>query len=619
MNVQVPGTDQARSFSFSSGPGADEVGFLIRNTTYGVLTTYLRERAKTGDKISFNGPLGSFYLRKIERPVLFLAGGTGLAPFLSMLHKIEQDGASEHPIHLIFGVTNDADLVEVEKLEGYASRMSNFTFTCVVAAEESSYPNKGFVTHHMKPEHLHDGFVDVYLCGPPPMVDAVRKYLADQGIEPASFYYEKFSGSGVVSEIGESHVKAVDSDEAFDTRMALELGAAQLIVGRLSAEQLAEYRRLAEATGQFIKDGHFTDPAGFREANSAFHLFPIEATANEVLLEAYRKLLVQEYMGQVLTPSVDVVGDITQDHIQIVDAFESGDFEALRRIISSITPTTPRRRCGRGSRSRGARVEMIFPARFDGKTLVVTGAAQGLGEAVATRAAREGGRSPWWTAPRTCTRSPRSSRRGRADCAFTADLEQYRDGATVMAAARKRGCGRIDILINNVGGAINFKPYVEFTEEQIVAEIRRSLFPTLWCCRAVLPFMVERRQGTIVNVSSAAARGIHRIPYSAAKGGVNALTASLAWEYADHGIRVVATAPGGIEAPPRKVSRGTPQPQSDQEKAWFQAHIDQTLTSSLMHRYGTLDEEVAPILFLASDEASYITGTRLPVAGGDPG
>ena len=64
----------------------------------------------------------------------------------------------------------------------------------MVAAEESSYPNKGFVTHHMKPEHLNDGFVDIYLCGPPPMVDAVRKYLADQGIEPASFYYEKFSG-----------------------------------------------------------------------------------------------------------------------------------------------------------------------------------------------------------------------------------------------------------------------------------------------------------------------------------------------------------------------------------------------------------------------------------------
>ena len=95
--------------------------FLIRNTTHGVLTTYLRDRAKPGDKIEFNGPLGSFYLREIKRPVLFLAGGTGLAPFLSMLDKIEQDGGSEHPIHLIFGVTNDADLVKVDELEGYAA------------------------------------------------------------------------------------------------------------------------------------------------------------------------------------------------------------------------------------------------------------------------------------------------------------------------------------------------------------------------------------------------------------------------------------------------------------------------------------------------------------------
>jgi NAD(P)H-flavin reductase/ferredoxin len=334
VNVSVPGTDQARSFSFATGPGADELGFLIRNTEYGVLTTYLRDRAKVGDQVEFNGPLGSFYLRKIERPVLFLAGGTGLAPFLSMLHKIERDGGSEHPIHLIFGVTNDPDLVGIDELEGYAERLPNFTFRCVVAADQSSYPHKGFGTHHMQPEHLNDGLVDIYLCGPPPMVDAVRKYLADQGIQPASFYYEKFSGSGLVSEIGESHVKAVDSDQAFDTRMALELGASQLVLGKLSSEQLAEYRRLAEATGQFIKDGHFTDPAGFREANSAFHLFPIEATGNPVLVEAYRKLLVQEYMGQVLTPSVDLVGDITQDHIDIVQAFERGDFEALRGIIA---------------------------------------------------------------------------------------------------------------------------------------------------------------------------------------------------------------------------------------------------------------------------------------------
>ena len=262
---------------------------------------------------------------------------------------------------------------------------------------------------------------------------------------------------------------------------------------------------------------------------------------------------------------------------------------------------------------------MIFPGRFEGKALVVTGAAQGLGEAVATRAAREGG------AVALVDRSElvhevaeKLASEGAQTVALISDLERYLGASTAMAAARNH-FGRIDILINNVGGTIWAKPYAHYTEAEIEAEIRRSLFPTMWCCRAVLPFMVERQQGTIVNVSSVATRGLNRVPYAAAKGGVNALTASLAWEYAEHGIRVVATAPGGIEAPPRRIARGPQAEQSEQEKAWYQTIVDQTIGSSLLHRYGTLDEEVAPILFLASDEASYITGTRLPVAGGDLG
>ena len=262
---------------------------------------------------------------------------------------------------------------------------------------------------------------------------------------------------------------------------------------------------------------------------------------------------------------------------------------------------------------------MIFPGRFEGKVLVVTGSAQGLGEAVATRAVREGG------AVVLVDRSPivhevaeKLASEGAQTVALVSDLERYMGASTAMAAARNH-FGRIDILINNVGGTIWAKPYAHYTESEIEAEIRRSLFPTMWCCRAVLPFMVERQQGTIVNVSSVATRGLNRVPYAAAKGGVNALTASLAWEYADQGVRIVATAPGGIEAPPRRIARGSQTEQSEQEKAWYQTIVDQTIGSSLLHRYGTLDEEVAPILFLASDEASYITGTRLPVAGGDLG
>ncbi|WP_253448717.1 benzoate diol dehydrogenase BenD [Halomonas sp. Y3] len=257
--------------------------------------------------------------------------------------------------------------------------------------------------------------------------------------------------------------------------------------------------------------------------------------------------------------------------------------------------------------------------RFKDKVMVITGAAQGIGKRVAERAGAEGARLALVDrADLIHEVVAELTEQGVEAVALQADLETWAGAAEVMAKSVER-FGRIDILVNNVGGAINFKPFTEFSESEIAAEVTRSLMPTLWCCRAVLPTMVEQGGGVIVNVSSVATRGIHRIPYSAAKGGVNALTESLAFEYAEHGIRVAAAGIGGTEAPPRKISRGTPEPRNETEKAWFQAHIDQTKQSCLMKRYGTLDEMAAPILFLASDEASYITGSVLPVGGGDQG
>jgi NAD(P)-dependent dehydrogenase (short-subunit alcohol dehydrogenase family) len=265
------------------------------------------------------------------------------------------------------------------------------------------------------------------------------------------------------------------------------------------------------------------------------------------------------------------------------------------------------------------RPRFVTPGRFEGKVVVVTGAAQGIGRAVAERAAAEGAQLV--LVDRSALVHELADELladGAKTIAVEADLEQWW-GAEAALREAQDWQGRLDVLVNNVGGAINFKPYVEFSEAEILAEINRSLMPTLWCCRAVLPGMVRHGGGVIVNVSSAATRGVHRIPYSAAKGGINALTASLALEYADAGIRVVATAPGGTEAPVRRISRGTPESRTRQQRQWFQAHIDQTLDSALLGRYGTLDEQAAAILFLASDEASYITGSVLPVAGGDLG
>jgi dihydroxycyclohexadiene carboxylate dehydrogenase len=258
--------------------------------------------------------------------------------------------------------------------------------------------------------------------------------------------------------------------------------------------------------------------------------------------------------------------------------------------------------------------------RFTGKRVIVTGAAQGIGRGVALAVAAEGGRVLAVDRAEIVEEVVAEiAAAGGTAVALRTDLESWA-GACSMVERCVAVFGGVDVLVNNVGGTIWAKPYEFYEEAQVEAEIRRSLFPTLWGCRAVLPPMLEQGSGVIVNVSSVATRGVHRVPYSAAKGGVNALTASLAMEVAGRGIRVNATAPGGTEAPPRRVPRNADAvAPSAQEAAWYQGVVDQTRESSLMHRYGTMEEQVAPILFLASDEASYLTGTVMPVAGGDLG
>ncbi|MEC5211261.1 dihydroxycyclohexadiene carboxylate dehydrogenase [Psychrobacter sp. PL15] len=256
--------------------------------------------------------------------------------------------------------------------------------------------------------------------------------------------------------------------------------------------------------------------------------------------------------------------------------------------------------------------------RFENKVCIVTGAAQGIGRGVALRLAAEGGQvvlADFSLLVEDVLAEIKAN--GGQAVNIKVDLETYQGAQDTINKALDT-YGRIDILVNNVGGAIWMKPFVNFSEEEINKEISRSLFPTLWCCRAVLPAMIKQQSGTIVNVSSVATRGINRIPYSTSKGGVNAMTASLAYEYASDGIRINAVATGGTEAPPRKIPRNN-KPLTDDEKSWMDAVVNQTIDRTFMGRYGTIDEQVNAITFLASDESSYITGSTIPVGGGDEG
>jgi benzoate/toluate 1,2-dioxygenase reductase subunit len=194
VNVSVPGTSQTRSYSFSSMPREGVVEFLVRNIPNGLMSSYLAGSARPGDALTLTGPIGSFYLRDVTRPLLFLAGGTGLAPFLAMLESLRHKETGQ-PIHMIYGVTNDADLVELDKLAAFAAAIPGFTYVTVVADPASTHERKGYVTHHLPDAALHGGNLDLYLCGPPPMVDAVRGTLAERGVKPANFHFEKFNPS----------------------------------------------------------------------------------------------------------------------------------------------------------------------------------------------------------------------------------------------------------------------------------------------------------------------------------------------------------------------------------------------------------------------------------------
>jgi dihydroxycyclohexadiene carboxylate dehydrogenase len=257
--------------------------------------------------------------------------------------------------------------------------------------------------------------------------------------------------------------------------------------------------------------------------------------------------------------------------------------------------------------------------RFADKVAIVTGAAQGIGKGVALRMAREGARvvladanEPFCLAVRDEIRAAG----GHAD-ALIVNLETAA-GARKLVDHAIGLHGHIDIAVHNVGGTIWAKPFWEYEEAQIEHEITRSLWPTLWGCRAVIGHMRERRAGVIVNIGSVAVRSIYRVPYAAAKAGVHAITVCMAEELGDCGVRVNCVAPGGVDAGARNIPRN-PEPLSAHELEIKRHMTATTIANTPLARYGTVDEIASTVCYLASDEASYITGQVIYVAGGANG
>jgi 3-oxoacyl-[acyl-carrier protein] reductase len=243
---------------------------------------------------------------------------------------------------------------------------------------------------------------------------------------------------------------------------------------------------------------------------------------------------------------------------------------------------------------------------LDGKTALVTGSSRGIGVATATVMARHGAdvvvncRETIDLAEELAGRIRAMGRRALAIQADVTDREQVRRMVNAIIAE----WGRIDILVNNVGHAYYYR--IETLEpEEWYHSVDENLSSQVYCAQAVLPGMLERSWGRIVNISSISAqRGSPSgdLTYSACKAGILALTKTLARQYAIRGITVNAVAPGIIDA-------GMTENMPAERRM-------QVMTAVPVGRMGRAEEVGETVAFLASDRASYVTGQMIAVNGG---
>jgi propane monooxygenase reductase subunit len=189
VDVWIPGAEDARrSFSMANLPGDGRIELIVKRYEGGRFSSMLDGAIKPGDELRFTGPYGAFHLRASERPVLMVAGGSGMAPILSLLRSLASEG-TDRKVRFYYGARSEQDLFYVDLIQELGAQLPDFEFVPVI----------GFV-HEPACACIEAGELsdpEIYMCGPPPMIDAMIELATERhDIDEASrIFHDKFTTS----------------------------------------------------------------------------------------------------------------------------------------------------------------------------------------------------------------------------------------------------------------------------------------------------------------------------------------------------------------------------------------------------------------------------------------
>jgi propane monooxygenase reductase subunit len=209
VDLWVPGeSDARRSFSMANLPGDGRIELMIKCYPGGRFSGLLEDSVAPGHTIRFTGPYGAFHLRRSRRPILMLAGGSGMAPILALVRQLAAE-RSDRMVRFFYGARMPEDLFYLDEIATLGRDLADFRFTPVVseaAAEEAPDLIHGFV-HELARRYLSTGEMedfDAYMCGPPPMIDAAMEMLTDHGLDGSRIHYDKFTIAADAAERSEA-------------------------------------------------------------------------------------------------------------------------------------------------------------------------------------------------------------------------------------------------------------------------------------------------------------------------------------------------------------------------------------------------------------------------------